>query len=79
MNDVSDEMQSINDRCYMQRVCDDVDARDTDNPLLVTCYVNEMYENFNELERDFMVSSTYMSKQDYVNEKMRTILVDWLV
>lgn len=67
------------DRIYMQRMCDDVDARDVDNPLLVTVYVNEMYEHFNQLEREFMVSPTYMSKQDYVNEKMRTILVDWLV
>jgi hypothetical protein len=67
------------ERIYMQRMCDDVDARDVDNPLLVTCYVNEMYEHFNALEKEFMVSPTYMCKQDYVNEKMRTILVDWLV
>eukprot|EP01036_Dinobryon_divergens_P029160 gene29160-38223_t len=78
--DTHSEMQQSNScRPYMDRVCDDVDARDTDNPLLVTCYVNELYETFNELEKTFSVSPTYMSRQEYVNEKMRTILVDWLV
>jgi hypothetical protein len=78
--DTQSEMQQSNScRPYMDRVCDDVDARDTDNPLLVTCYVNELYETFNELEKTFSVSPTYMSRQEYVNEKMRTILVDWLV
>ena len=69
----------VDDRVYMQRMCDDVDARDVDNPLLCTTYVNEMYEHFGQAERDFQVEAAYMTKQDYVNEKMRTILVDWLV
>jgi hypothetical protein len=30
-------------------------------------------------ELDFHPSSTYMDKQNDVNEKMRAILVDWLV
>jgi len=77
--DSQTELQQTNSRPYMDRICDDVDARDTDNPLLVTCYVNELYENFNELEKTFMVNPAYMARQDYVNEKMRTILVDWLV
>jgi len=73
------ELHQNNSRPYMDRICDDVDARDIDNPLLVTCYVNELYENFNELEKAFMVNPAYMARQDYVNDKMRTILVDWLV
>jgi hypothetical protein len=66
-------------RMYMQRACDDIDERDSENPLLVTEYVNEMYEHFSEVEKEFMVSHTYMSRQEFVNEKMRAILVDWLV
>ena len=80
--DTQSEMQQSSThscRPYMDRVCDDVDGRDIDNPLLVTCYVNELYETFNELEKTFSVSPTYMARQDYINEKMRTILVDWLV
>eukprot|EP01038_Epipyxis_sp_PR26KG_P007095 gene7095-9680_t len=64
---------------YMQRPCDDIDIRDKENPLLVTCYVNEMYDHFNDLEREFAVNPLYMQRQDFINEKMRAILVDWLV
>lgn len=66
------------ERSYMQRPSDDIDARDTGNPLLCTTYVNEMYDNFNELEREYAVKD-YISSQENVNERMRTILVDWLV
>lgn len=64
---------------YMKRPVDDIDSRDSDNPLLATEYVNEMYDHFNRLEKDFAVNPVYMAKQDFINEKMRTILVDWLV
>jgi len=75
----SSQNHIADDREYMQRVIDDIDGRDADNPLLVTCYVNELYDHFNELEKEFRVSSTYMAKQEFVNDKMRCILVDWLV
>lgn len=78
-HDVQMAESKEDDRTYMQRPVDDIDGRDNDNPLLVTTYVNEMYDHFGNLERDFRVSSTYMSKQDFVNEKMRCILADWLV
>ena len=79
--EVADDATSIrtSDRDYMRRESDDIDARDAGNPLLATCYVNEMYDNFGVLERKFSVSPSYMSDQPYINERMRTILVDWLV
>jgi hypothetical protein len=67
------------DRDYMNRESDDIDARDAGNPLLATCYVNEMYQNFGQLERQYAVNPNYMTNQPYVNERMRSILVDWLV
>ncbi len=67
------------ERAYMLRSCDDIDERDSDNPLLVTDYVNKMYEHFNNTENEFMVSYSYMARQEFVNERMRAILVDWLV
>lgn len=78
---VGDEMTTVSqdNRVYMQRPCDDIDSRDNDNPLLVTCYVNEIYEHFNNVEKEFMVNSNYMNKQEFINEKMRAILIDWLV
>ena len=67
------------ERDYMNRESDDIDARDAGNPLLATCYVNDMYKNFGQLERQYAVNPNYMTNQPYVNERMRSILVDWLV
>lgn len=78
-NDVYMAESKEDDRTYMQRPVDDIDGRDVDNPLLVTTYVNEMYDHFCDMEKKFKVNSNYMSKQDFVNEKMRCILADWLV
>lgn len=69
----------IETRSYMLRPCDEIDGRDHDNPLLVTCYVNEIYEHFGALEKEFFVSPNYITKQEFINDKMRCILVDWLV
>ena len=70
---------SQDDRDYMRRESDDIDARDAGNPLLATCYVNEMYANFCVLEKKYAVNPSYMSDQPFINERMRTILIDWLV
>ena len=66
-------------RPYMDRPSDDIDARDAENPLLATAYVNEMYEIYHLVEKESQDVSNYMIKQGSINEKMRTILVDWLV
>lgn len=76
---VAEAKEDMEDRLYMQRAVDDIDGRDNDNPLLCTSVVNQMYDHFAELEKEFMVKWNYMSKQDFVNEKMRCILADWLV
>lgn len=76
---MAESKEDLSDRSYMMRAIDDIDGRDIDNPLLVTTYVNEMYDHFGDLEREYKVNSSYMSKQDFVNEKMRCILADWLV
>lgn len=75
-----DAASVMSDRSYMQRPCDDIDSRDADNPLLVTCYANEMYDHFNQLELDYRVNPNYIRmRQEVVTEKMRCILIDWLV
>lgn len=71
----------LDSRPYMQRPADDIDAssRDLENPQMAASYANEIYANFFELERRFRVYSNYMGNQEFINEKMRCILVDWLV
>lgn len=78
VNDLSSNT-GLDDRQYMQRPADDIDSRDNGNPLLVSAYVNEMYDHFTEMEEKYAVQHSYMSSQPYVNDRMRCILVDWLV
>jgi cyclin B len=63
---------------YNRREADDIDARDSNNPLMVTDYVKDIYDNMRHKEAD-AVSATYMQRQPHINEKMRAILIDWLV
>lgn len=70
---------ATDERVYMQRPSDDIDARDNGNPLLASTYVNDMFEYFSQLEKEFQVNANYMANQPYINERMRCILVDWLV
>lgn len=67
------------DRPYMNREVDDIDARDSENALLCSRYVSKMYDFFWEVENQFLVNCEYMTRQPFINDKMRCILVDWLV
>lgn len=58
---------------------DDIDERDRDDPLCVTEYVEDMYTHFRAKEQETSVQPTYMDNQPHINERMRSILVDWLV
>jgi len=67
-------------REYMNRSVDDIDSRDAGNPLLCTEYVNDMYQHFHVQEKECLISPIYIKTlQTHVTEKMRTILVDWMV
>lgn len=69
----------MNLRLYMDRPCDDIDNKDTNNPLLASAYVNDMYKVFGQQESEFQVQADYLSRNTLINDKMRCILVDWLV
>ncbi len=58
---------------------DDIDERDVEDPLCATTYVQDMYEHFRLKEMSTSVRPVYMEDQQYINERMRSILVDWLV
>ena len=63
----------------MTGTCDDIDERDKDDPLCVTTYVEDMYTYFREKEESTSVRPLYMETQKHINERMRSILIDWLV
>lgn len=58
---------------------DNIDERDAEDPLCATAYVQDMYEHFRMKEVSTSVRPTYMENQPHINERMRSILVDWLV
>jgi hypothetical protein len=57
----------------------DIDAADREDPLAATEYVNDIFSYYRRVEPQMKVSPDYMSRQTDINEKMRAILVDWLV
>jgi cyclin B len=48
-------------------------------PQLVEEYIPEIFEHLKEIEFDHLPSAGYMKSQTDINEKMRGILIDWLV
>ncbi|XAR48301.1 hypothetical protein NMG60_11031067 [Bertholletia excelsa] len=56
----------------------DIDAADKNNELAVVEYVEDIYKFYKEVENESRVTD-YMESQPEINEKMRAILVDWLI
>ncbi|THG09954.1 hypothetical protein TEA_009607 [Camellia sinensis var. sinensis] len=57
----------------------DIDSCDAKNPLALVEYVHDVYAYYRKMESCSDVSPSYMSQQPDINEKMRAILIDWLV
>ncbi|CAL5377927.1 unnamed protein product [Camellia sinensis] len=57
----------------------DIDSSDIKNPLAVVEYVEDIYAHYREAEDSALVSRNYMMRQFDINEKMRAILIDWLI
>ncbi|KAL7276351.1 G2/mitotic-specific cyclin [Rhizina undulata] len=58
---------------------DDLDEEDADDPLMVSEYVNEIFDYLRELEPATQPNPDYMDHQEDLQWKMRGILVDWLI
>lgn len=58
---------------------EDIDQYDRENAQMCSEYVKDVYEYIFELEKRFAVEPTYMVNQKDITERMRSILIDWLV
>ncbi|KAL8489270.1 hypothetical protein ACS0TY_025247 [Phlomoides rotata] len=56
----------------------DIDATDANNDLAVVEYVEEIYKYYKSAENEGRTHD-YMDSQPDINERMRAILIDWLV
>ncbi|XP_052202281.1 G2/mitotic-specific cyclin-2 isoform X2 [Diospyros lotus] len=57
----------------------DIDSRDKQNPLAVVDYIDDLYAYYKKMENSSCVSLNYMGQQFDINERMRAILIDWLI
>ncbi|KAK4361454.1 hypothetical protein RND71_020406 [Anisodus tanguticus] len=57
----------------------DIDSDDAKNPLAVVDYVEDLYAYYSKMEVCSRISPDYMAQQFDVNERMRSILIDWLI
>ncbi|XP_023220098.1 G2/mitotic-specific cyclin-B-like [Centruroides sculpturatus] len=57
----------------------DIDAEDSENPQLVSNYVNDIYKYLRELEIQYPIRVSHLNKQTEITGKMRGVLIDWLV
>jgi hypothetical protein len=56
-----------------------IDEHDTGNQLAVVEYIEDIYGFYRKTEIQSCVPADYMSRQSDINEKMRAILIDWLI
>ncbi|KAG6413699.1 hypothetical protein SASPL_126413 [Salvia splendens] len=56
----------------------DIDAQDLGNDLAVVEYVEEIYKFYKSVENEGRAKD-YMDSQTEINERMRAILIDWLI
>lgn len=66
-------------RPVRQRVMLDVDAKHKDDELYVAEYCRDIFQWIKKIESKYLPDPDYMPIQTDVNEKMRAILIDWLI
>ena len=71
------------DKMYEEEVIEQelevCDIQEKDNPQYVSEYASTIFKYLRENEEKFIAKNGYMSKQTDINEKMRAILIDWLI
>ncbi|KAL1566659.1 G2/mitotic-specific cyclin-2-like [Salvia divinorum] len=74
-----DQMDEVEMEDIFEDTNTDIDACDAKNPLGVVDYVEDLYAYYKKMEGASHVLPEYMSQQLDINERMRAILIDWLI
>ncbi|KAL3505493.1 hypothetical protein ACH5RR_035334 [Cinchona calisaya] len=72
--DAEIEMEDIS-----EEVVGDIDSPDKKNPLAVVEYIGDIHAYYRRTEISSCVPPNYMAQQFDINERMRGILIDWLI
>ncbi|KAH6797035.1 Cyclin B2 [Perilla frutescens var. hirtella] len=73
------QMEEVEMEDIFEETSTDIDDCDAKNPLAVVDYVEELYAYYKKMESSGRVSPEYMAQQVDINERMRAILIDWLI
>eukprot|EP00238_Polyblepharides_amylifera_P014777 CAMPEP_0196575376 /NCGR_PEP_ID=MMETSP1081-20130531/4869_1 /TAXON_ID=36882 /ORGANISM="Pyramimonas amylifera, Strain CCMP720" /LENGTH=419 /DNA_ID=CAMNT_0041893659 /DNA_START=206 /DNA_END=1465 /DNA_ORIENTATION=- len=77
---LSNHLQHRKEQAQMARKnIPDIDAADSKNVLACSVYVNDIYDFWRQAEPEFQPSADYMQNQTDINDRMRAILIDWLI
>ncbi|XP_043711834.1 G2/mitotic-specific cyclin-2-like isoform X2 [Telopea speciosissima] len=79
MLDEIDQMEEVEMEDISVDPTTDIDSCDSKNPLAVVDYIEDIYAHYRKAESSSCVSRNYMAQQFDINEKMRAILIDWLI
>ncbi|XP_022880286.1 cyclin-B2-3-like [Olea europaea var. sylvestris] len=74
--DAEVEMEDIDD---VEEPVVDIDSGDKKNPLAAVEYIDDIYTYYKKTESLSRVPPNYMTQQFDINERMRGILIDWLI
>ncbi|PON90459.1 Cyclin [Trema orientale] len=74
-----DQMEEVEMEDIAEESVTDIDSCDKKNPLAVSEYVDDIYAYYKRVESSSCVPPNYMANQSDINEKMRGILIDWLI
>ncbi|XP_028776722.1 G2/mitotic-specific cyclin-1-like isoform X1 [Neltuma alba] len=79
MQTETDQMKEVEMEDIVEDPIMDIDCSDVSNHLAAVDYVQELYSYYRKMEISSCVSPHYMSQQVDINERMRAILIDWLI
>ncbi|XP_063680931.1 G2/mitotic-specific cyclin-B-like [Bolinopsis microptera] len=71
VEDLTSKLQNIS--------VEDIDEDDKENPLLCSEYINDIYAYMKIMEIEYRVDADYIKKKTDITDRMRGILVDWLI
>ena len=64
---------------FEESLVEEDDVKSSENPQLCNEYSTEIFTYLRETEDKYRAKSTYLAQQQSINDKMRAILIDWLV
>ncbi|XVF77036.1 hypothetical protein PTKIN_Ptkin14bG0007600 [Pterospermum kingtungense] len=76
---VANEMEEVEMEDMVEEPIVDIDGCDAKNPLAEVEYVEDLYADYRKMESFRCVPPNHMPHQSDINEKMRAILIDWLI